>query len=221
MPPTSERQIISQPHTTTQHATVRRTPWAEQHPLLREYYDTEWGLPITDEAGLYERLSLEAFQAGLSWLTVLAKRDQLRQAFAGFAPDRVANFSDADVERILAAPGMIRNRRKIEAIIANARATVALRRTPTPLAQLIWSYIPERTPVPTHVGDIPTSSLESAALASKLKSLGFSFVGPVTVYALMAAIGMVDLHLEQSHMRGCSGMWHADGTLIASRIPRT
>lgn len=189
-----------------------RAGWATSDRLLQQYYDTEWGLPVTDETGVFERLSLEAFQSGLSWLTVLRKRDAFRAAFAGFDPDTVAAFGDADIERLLANPGIIRNRRKIEAVITNANATLRLRDGGADLPALIWSYMPERSPAPRTDADVPSTSPESVALAADLKRRGFSFVGPTTVYALMAAIGVVDAHLLDSHRRGCSGLWNADGS---------
>ena len=194
-----------------------RAEWAGQDPLLTDYYDAEWGMPVTDDAGVFERLSLEAFQAGLAWITVLRKREAFRAAFAGFDPERVAVFDDADVERLLADSGIIRNRRKITATIENARAALRLREeTGEGLAQLVWSYMPERTPTPETDAAVPSTSAESAALAKELKRRGFKFVGPTTVYALMCAIGVVDAHLLSSHRRGCSGLWHPDGARRAA-----
>lgn len=183
-----------------------RPAWATSSEMLRNYYDTEWGMPITDEVGLFERLSLEAFQSGLSWAIILAKRESFRQAFAGFAPDRVAAFSPMDVERLLQDPSIVRNRRKIEATITNAKATINLRPFGG-LAELIWSFKPAQTPYPASAAQIPTRSEESTALSRELKRRGFSFVGPTTMYALMEAIGMVDTHLMGSHRRGSSGIW--------------
>lgn len=185
---------------------LARPPWASQDPLLREYYDTEWGMPVFDEAGLYERIVLEGFQAGLSWLTILRKRPAMRQAFADFDPDKVARFGARDVDKLLNNPEIIRNRRKIEAAIANARATVALR-DHGGLPELVWSHRPQTTPAPRNVADIPSSSAESAHLAKALKAAGFRFVGPTSMFALMEAIGMVDTHLVGSHRRGASGLW--------------
>lgn len=190
-----------------------RTPWATGHPLLTEYYDTEWGMPVRDEAGVYERLVLEGFQAGLSWLTVLKKRDAFRRAFKGFDPDIVAGFSAADLTRLLGDDEIIRNRQKIEAAIHNARATVALRgQEYEHLGELVWSFQPETTPTPTLHSEFPSESEESRDLARLLKQHGFKFVGPTTVYAMMAAIGIVDLHAVESFRRGCSGLWNEDGT---------
>ncbi len=192
-----------------------RAAWAETDPLLTEYYDTEWGMPVYDEAGVFERLSLEGFQSGLSWLTVLRKRSAFRAAFAGFEPAAVAGFGDAEIERLLGDPGIIRNRRKIEATIRNARAVLALRDTGGSLPGLVWSYMPERSPAPHTEAEVPSSSPESVALAKDLRKRGFSFVGPTTAYALMGAIGIVDAHLVWSHRRGCSGLWTIEGERTA------
>jgi DNA-3-methyladenine glycosylase I len=189
---------------------LARPAWASVDPLLREYYDTEWGMPVRDERGLFERLSLEAFQSGLSWATVLRKRPAFRAAFDGFEPDLLALYDETDVERLLADAGIIRNRAKIAATIANARATVALRddaEVVGGLPGLIWSFRPERTPEPRTFADIPTTSPESAALAKALRSRGFRFVGPTTMHALMEAVGIIDTHLLDSHRRGSSGVW--------------
>lgn len=190
---------------------LSRPAWAATDDLLRSYYDTEWGMPVTDERGVFERLSLEAFQSGLSWATILRKRPAFRAAFADFDPETVARFGDGDVTRLLGDAGIIRNRAKIEATIANAGATLRLR-DEGGLADLVWSYRPERTPVPTTPEEVPTSSAESVALAKELRRRGFRFVGPTTMFALMEAIGLVDTHLVGSHRRGCSGLWKADGS---------
>ncbi len=189
-----------------------RASWASGDPLLTEYYDAEWGMPVTDERGVYERLMLEAFQSGLSWLTVLRKRDAFRAAFDGFDPELVADYGEHEVERLLADAGIIRNRRKIEAAIVNARSTLRLRDEGPGLAELVWTYMPERSPAPESEAEVPSTSPESLALAKELKRRGFVFVGPTTVYALMTAIGIVDAHLVTSHRRGCSGLWNIDGT---------
>ena len=187
---------------------LARPRWAAADPLLRGYYDTEWGMPVRDEAGLFERVALEGFQAGLSWRTVLAKRPALREVFRGFDPDAVAAFGEDDVARLLDDPRIIRNRRKIEATVGNARATVALRRDGG-LVDLVWSFRPEATPCPEFSAQVPTESPESRALSKELKRRGFAFVGPTTMYALMEAVGMVDTHLLGSHRRGTSGVWGA------------
>lgn len=185
---------------------LARPPWASVDPLLREYYDTEWGLPVRDEQGLYERICLEGFQAGLSWATILRKRPAFRAAFLDFQPDAVAAFTDDDVERLLQDPGIVRNRLKIRAAIINAQATVALR-SQGGLVDFVWQFQPEATPQPSIHADIPTQSPESVALSKALRKRGFSFVGPTTMFALMEAIGMIDTHLVESHRRGSSGVW--------------
>jgi DNA-3-methyladenine glycosylase I len=185
---------------------LARPQWAATDPLLREYYDTEWGMPVRDERGMFERLSLEAFQSGLSWVTILRKRPAFRTAFAGFDPDVVAGYDERDVERLMADAGIVRNRRKIEATIVNARATVDLR-SDGGLVDLVWSFRPERTPVPASYDDVPTTSPESLALSKALRARGFTFVGPTTMFALMEAVGIVDTHLVDSHRRGSSGVW--------------
>ncbi len=187
---------------------LARPRWAASDPLLRTYYDTEWGMPVRDERGLFERLSLEAFQSGLSWATILRKRPAFRAAFEHFAPDAVAAYDDTDVARLLADPGIIRNRAKIVATIGNARATVALR-DEGGLPDLIWQHQPTRTPIPRTIAEIPTTSPESVALARALRARGFRFVGPTTMYALMEAAGLIDTHLVGSHRRGSSGLWPA------------
>ncbi len=185
---------------------LARPPWAAADPLLREYYDREWGMPVTDETGVFERLSLEAFQSGLSWATILRKRPAFREAFSGFDPEAVARFDDQDVDRLLGDSRIVRNRAKILATIRNARATVELR-SGGGLAELVWSFRPDSTPAPRTSDEIPVTSPESVALARALKRSGFSFVGPTTMFALMEAIGIVDTHLVGSHRRGSSGIW--------------
>lgn len=198
----------------------KRAAWAQTDPLLTEYYDAEWGMPVFGETELFERLSLEAFQSGLSWLTVLRKREAFRAAFDGFDPERVAAYDEADVERLLADPGIIRNRLKIAATVRNAGAVLRLREEHTTgLGGLIWSYMPERSPAPERDEQVPSVSPESRALAKELKRRGFSFVGPTTVYALMTATGIVDAHLVSSHRRGCSGFWNPDGSRTAEVPP--
>ncbi|EMY33724.1 DNA-3-methyladenine glycosylase 1 [Arthrobacter crystallopoietes BAB-32] len=185
---------------------LARPAWASVDPLLREYYDTEWGMPVRDEQGLYERISLEAFQAGLSWATILRKRPAFRAAFHDFHPETVAAFTDDDVDRLLGDTGIIRNKAKIRAAITNANATIALR-DKGGLVDFVWSFQPDSTPEPHIVDDIPTQSPESAALSKALRKEGFAFVGPTTMFALMEAIGIIDTHLVGSHRRGSSGVW--------------
>jgi DNA-3-methyladenine glycosylase I len=185
---------------------LARPQWAATDPLLMEYYDTEWGVPIRDERGLYERICLEGFQSGLSWATILRKRPNFRAAFAGFDPDVVSGFTEADVERLLGDAGIVRHRGKIQATITNARATVALREEGG-LVDLVWSFQPADTPRPRDHSEVPTVSEESKALSKALRQRGFAFVGPTTMYALMEAVGIVDTHLMTSHRRGSSGVW--------------
>jgi DNA-3-methyladenine glycosylase I len=185
---------------------VARCGWAATDPLLRHYHDTEWGMPVRGEQGLFERIMLEAFQSGLSWLTILRKRDAFRAAFAGFDPEVVANLTDADVARLMDNAAIVRNRAKIEAARVDARATVALR-DEGGLDALVWSHKPETTPMPRAPQEVPTVSPESKALARALKARGFVFVGPTTAHALMEAVGLIDTHLAGCHRRGCSGLF--------------
>lgn len=169
---------------------TNRPAWAEANDLLRDYYDTEWGFPVTDAAGVYERIVLEGFQSGLSWETILRKRPAFRTAFRGFDPAKVARFTERDVTRLLADAGIVRNRRKIEAAITNARATVALAAEGVDLGELVWSFRPADPR--RHAEVAPSRSPESEALSKELKRRGFVFVGPVTMYALMEAIGILE-----------------------------
>jgi len=175
--------------------------WESADPAYNAYHDEEWGRPVRDERGLYERLCLEGFQSGLSWLTILRKRESFRAAFAGFDPDEVAQFGARDVRRLLGEASIVRHRGKIEAAVANARATVSLRES-TPLHELFWSYAPEEQPAPpaTHA-DWHASTPESKALAKALQRAGFRFVGPTTVYAAMQACGVVNDHLATCWVR--------------------
>ena len=175
-----------------------RCAWATSTPDYLTYHDDEWGRPVTDDRGLYERMTLEAFQSGLSWLTILRKRDGFRAAFDGFDAEKVAAYGEAEIERLLNDPGIVRNRAKIEATIHNARAIDDL---PVPLNELLWSFAPE--PRPARLGaldQIPATTAESKAMAKELKKRGFRFVGPTTAYALMQAMGMVDDHVAGCHV---------------------
>lgn len=179
-----------------------RCPWALPSAEYVEYHDAEWGRPVRDDAGIYERLVLEAFQSGLSWLTILRKRPAFRAAFAGFDPVVVAAFDDTDRQRLLADASIVRNRAKIDAAITNARAALDC---DTGLADLVWSFAPTRPrPALVSVADVPATSPESTAMAKELKRRGFVFVGPTTGYALMQACGIVD-----DHLAGCA--WHNAG----------
>lgn len=176
---------------------VPRCPWGDGPADLRAYHDREWGRPVRDEGGIFERLSLEAFQSGLSWLVVLRKRARLREVFAGFDAHAVAAYDEADVARLLGDPGIVRNRAKIEATVANARALLALEE---PIGRLVWRFAPDPRPLrPVTAADVPATTDGSVALARELRRHGFRFVGPTTAYALMQATGMVD-----DHLAGCA-----------------
>lgn len=195
---------------------MHRCDWASGE-LLVDYHDTEWGLPVRGERALFERLSLEAFQAGLSWATILTKRPALREAFHGFDPEAIACYGEQDLERLLADERIVRNRRKIEAVIANAAAVLELR-CRGGLDQLIWSHKPDRTPAPRSHAEIPTRTPGSAALAAELRAHGFRFVGPTGCFALMEAIGLIDTHELICHRRGSSGI-HPPNAASDSRQP--
>jgi DNA-3-methyladenine glycosylase I len=178
-----------------------RCPWGAGDPLLAEYHDTEWGEVLHGRDALFERISLEAFQSGLSWLVVLRKRPAFRAAFAGFDPEAVAAFGEDDVERLLADAAIVRNRSKIEATIANARAVLALPDDGEDLDTLLWSFAPDpRPPRPEALADVPATTATSTAMAKALRARGFRFVGPTTCYAMMQATGMVDDHLAGCHV---------------------
>jgi DNA-3-methyladenine glycosylase I len=176
-----------------------RCPWGLSSPEYLTYHDEEWGRPVRDDMGMFERLSLEAFQSGLSWLTILRKREGFRSAFAGFDIEAVAKYGPKDVTRLLGDASIVRNRAKIEAVIGNARAALTV---PGGLAALVWSYAGGPDRAPATLADIPASTPESKALAKELKRRGFSFTGPVTVYATLQACGAVDDHLELCFRRG-------------------
>jgi DNA-3-methyladenine glycosylase I len=177
-----------------------RCSWAIGRPgpdfeLYRDYHDQEWGRQVRDGVALFERMSLEAFQSGLSWLIILRKRENFRRAFARFNIAKVAKYTDADVKRLMADQGIVRNRAKIEATIANARAIAELGSS-ADLAELLWSFAPSPRPRPVDSSEIPSATDESKAMARELKRRGFRFVGPTTAYALMQATGMVDDHIR-------------------------
>jgi len=180
----------------------RRCPWAGGPGPMRDYHDTEWGLPVRGDNAVFERLTLEAFQSGLSWSTILAKRDNFRAAFDGFDIEKVAAYDEARRAALMADAGIVRNRLKIDATIQNARAALE-----HPLEELVWSFKPDATPAPKALGEAPTTTPESLALSKALKKKGFTFVGPTTMHALMEAIGIVDTHLVDCHRRGSSGVW--------------
>jgi DNA-3-methyladenine glycosylase I len=176
--------------------------WGSSTPDYVQYHDEEWGRPVRDDRALFEKVTLEAFQSGLSWLTILRKRESFRAAFAGFEIERVAAFGDDDVARLMADAGIVRNRAKIDATIANARAAGAL---DVPLAELLWSFAPAARPRPRTSADIPASTPESTAMAKELKRRGFRFVGPTTAYAMMQACGLVDDHIEGCLVKASRG----------------
>ena len=172
---------------------LARCPWALGSADYLAYHDQEWGRPVRDDVGMFERLSLEAFQSGLSWLTILRKRENFRSAFGGFDPATVAAFGPADEARLLADAGIVRNRAKISAVIRNARAALAV---PGGLAALVWRYADAQAPARATLADVPAWTPASKACARELRELGFVFVGPVTVYATLQACGVVDDHLS-------------------------
>lgn len=180
---------------------IGRCSWAMGAPELREYHDNEWGLPVIDDDGLFERICLEAFQCGLSWLTILRKREAFRRGFADFEIEAVARFGDLDVVRLLADPEIVRNRGKIVASIENAHRAQEVIAELGSLAPLIWSYLPQAPPPPRFYKDVPTVTPESEALAKELKRRGFRFLGPTTVCALMQACGLINAHLAGCHAR--------------------
>lgn len=181
----------------------QRCGWGASTPDYAAYHDDEWGRPVIDDVRLYEKLSLEGFQSGLSWLTILRKREGFRRAFAGFDPPAVARFDERDVERMLADASIVRHRAKIEAAIANARATLAVQEAMGSLAALVWSYEPPRRgrATPRRMGELASVTPESTALAKELKRYGFRFIGPTTCYAAMQSLGVVNDHMHGCHVR--------------------
>jgi DNA-3-methyladenine glycosylase I len=176
-----------------------RCDWATSTPDYRIYHDEEWGRETRDDRGLYERLTLESFQSGLSWLTILRKRPAFREAFAGFDPAVVASYGDEDFDRLMADAGIVRNRLKITAAITNARAVLDL--GDGGLTELLWSFAPEPGPAPKSMADVPATTPESLAMSKALKKNGFVFVGPTTCYATMQATGIVNDHLADCAAR--------------------
>ena len=182
---------------------LARCGWGASVPEYRHYHDDEWGRPVGDDDRVYEKLCLEGFQAGLSWLTILRKRDAFRRAFASFDPRVVATFGDAEVARLLGDAGIVRHRAKILAAVSNARSAVALADRGISLAALVWNYQPTEPTTRTRAVDIPSSTPESTALAKTLRREGFVFVGPTTLYAAMQSLGVVN-----DHLAGCK--WRAE-----------
>jgi len=181
---------------------LARCKWGASTPEYRAYHDSEWARPVGDDDRVYEKLCLEGFQAGLSWLTILRKRDGFREAFASFDPAVVARLTPADVDRLTADARIVRHRAKILAAVTNARATLALRNLGTSLAAVVWRHQPVVTRAPGAMVDLPASTPESRALSAELRGHGFAFVGPTTVYAAMQALGVVNDHLLGCHWRG-------------------
>jgi DNA-3-methyladenine glycosylase I len=194
--------------TQTSHSAVKgedgykRCAWCVSDPQYMKYHDTEWGKPVTDDQKLYEKLCLEGFQAGLSWLTILRKRENFREAFANFDPEEVALFKSRDITRLMKNEGIVRNRMKIEATIANAKATLKVQDELGTLSSLIWSFAPSKPKkAPRTLSDIPATSPESVALSKELLKRGFKFVGPTTMYAAMQSLGLVNDHLATCFAR--------------------
>ena len=180
----------------------KRCAWCVSDPQYMKYHDTEWGKPVTDDQKLYEKLCLEGFQAGLSWLTILRKRENFREAFQGFDPEKVAKFTSRDITRLMKNDGIVRNRMKIEAAIANAKATLHVQDELDSLSTLIWSFAPKKPKrAPRTLSDIPATSPESVALSKELLKRGFKFVGPTTMYAAMQSLGLVNDHLATCFAR--------------------
>jgi DNA-3-methyladenine glycosylase I len=178
-----------------------RCPWGVEPPEYRRYHDQEWGRPVVDDVRIFEKLSLEGFQSGLSWLTILRKREGFRRAFADFDIPTVAAFDGDDVERLLADAGIVRHRGKIEAVIANARAALKVQEEDGSLASVLWAYEPTPSPAVRTLAELAAATQESTALSRELRRRGFRFVGPTTVHAAMQALGVVDDHLEGCHAR--------------------
>ncbi len=181
----------------------RRCGWCLQSPDYIDYHDNEWGRIVFDDVRIYEKLCLEGFQSGLSWLTILRKRENFRRAFSGFDPQRVCSFGEEDITRLMTDSSIVRHRGKIEATIANARATIEVQAKVGSLASLVWSFEPERKArmTPRFLGDLPSITPESTALSKALRRYGFRFIGPTTAYAAMQSLGMVNDHLHGCHVR--------------------
>ena len=196
-----------------------RCGWSTSAPDYVAYHDDEWGRPVTDDVRLYEKICLEGFQSGLSWLTILRKREGFRRAFAGFVPEAVAGFGPADVERLVADAGIVRHRGKIEAAIANAGATLQAQERHGSLAAVVWSFEPPRGGrlVPERLGDLPSTTAESVGLSKALRKLGFRFVGPTTAYAAMQSLGVVNDHMAGCHVRDACEQDRASMPALSSR----
>ncbi len=198
-----------------------RCGWGASTPDYATYHDTEWGRPVLDPTRLFEKLCLEGFQSGLSWLTILRKRENFRQAFAGFDPPTVADFGDDDVERLLGDAGIVRHRQKILAAIDNARAVVAMQEAGDRLDDLVWGFRPAERHHPRTFADVPASTSESAGLAKELRRRGFRFIGPTTAYAAMQSLGVVNDHLSGCWCRDdCESEQLAVGRTSRAGIPK-
>ena len=184
-----------------------RCGWCGVDPVYVAYHDTEWGVPERDSRALFEKLALDGFQAGLSWITILKKRDAFRQGFAGFEPARIARFGEDDVARLLADPGIVRHRGKIEATIGNAQAYLRMAEAGTDFSEFLWSFVGGKVRVNTWktLADVPAQTDESRAMSKALSKEGFRFVGPTIVYAFMQAVGMVNDHLAGCHRHKAVG----------------
>jgi DNA-3-methyladenine glycosylase I len=192
----------------------RRCRWGADPPDYRDYHDREWGRPVTDEVRIYEKLCLEGFQSGLSWLTILRKRESFRAAFAGFDPERVARFGARDVGRLLGDAGIVRHRGKIEAAIANAQAVLAVHDDGRSLSELVWAHEPSgRRRAPRALADLEARTPESTVLSKELKGYGFRFVGPTTAHAAMQSLGVVNDHLV-----GCASRAECTDARAALRV---
>jgi len=193
---------------------IRRCRWGNSAPEYAAYHDTEWGFPVADDVRLFEKLSLEGFQAGLSWLTILRKREGFRKAFKGFDPGKVARFGERDIQRLLADASIIRHRGKIEAVINNAQRMIELRETDGSLAAYVWQFEPSRPRTPRNGAAVPAVTPESQAMAKDLKKRGWRFVGPTTAYAFMQAMGLVN-----DHIKGCTARAQAEQARAAFTSP--
>jgi len=182
---------------------TRRCHWCLGAPEYIDYHDREWGRPVVDDRAIYEKICLEGFQSGLSWLTILRKREGFRQAFAGFDPETVARFGALDVDRLLGDASIVRHRGKIDATITNARTLLGLWSKGESLRELVWSFEPKRRgrPVPTAIGELESSTVESKALSKELRRRGFVYVGPTTAYSAMQSLGVVNDHIRGCHVR--------------------
>lgn len=181
---------------------LKRCVWCASDPMYIQYHDTEWGRPVTDDTKIYEKLCLEGFQAGLSWLTILRKRESFRRAFKEFDPVKVARFNEKNIIKLMDNAGIVRNRAKIEATIGNAKATLKVQDQLGSLSQLIWSFAPSKPgKIPRKFGDLPASTPESQALSKELLKRGFKFVGPTTMYAAMQSLGLVNDHFAKCDVR--------------------